>query len=169
VLQHHLAELRGSPDVTRISTLLMRVAREFFERGVLLLIRNEEARGLGGFGPSGSGENINRVVRQLVIPLGEPSLLQDVVSSGKPWSGALPEAAWSQSLTECIGRLRSTRVALLPLVAQRDTIALLVGDNPESGRDLGRLEALELFMREAGSALENALLQRKLRALHEPG
>jgi hypothetical protein len=147
----------------------MKVAREFFERALLFLIRNEEVRGLGGFGPAGSGESVNMVVREVVLPLKEPSLFLDVVSSGKPWHGALPDAKWSRHLMGKLGRFRSGAVALVPLVAHRDTIAIVFGDNPETGRPPERLESFELFMHQAGIAMENALLQRKLKAVEEKG
>ena len=37
-----------------------------------------------------------------------------------------------------------------------------------SGRDVGRLDALAVFINQAGVALENAFLQRKLQALQGP-
>jgi GAF domain-containing protein len=57
----------------------------------------------------------------------------------------------------------------VPLVAHREAIAILFGDNPETGRNPERLEAFFVFMRQAGIAMENALLQRKLRAMQEKG
>jgi GAF domain-containing protein len=66
-----------------------------------------------------------------------------------------------------IGRFQSKGVALLPLVAHRETIALVFGDNPETGRDPGSLEPLEVFMQQAGIALENVFLQRKLQAAED--
>jgi hypothetical protein len=166
-LQGYLAELEGSPDASRISALLMKVAREFFERALLFLIKSEELRGLGGFGPGGSGESVNQIARQLVIPLKEPSLFVEVVSAGKPWHGPLPDAKWSRYLIGRIGRFRSEHVSLVPLLAHRDAIALVFGDNPETGRQPERLASFELFMHQAGIAMENALLQRKLKAAEE--
>jgi hypothetical protein len=64
-----------------------------------------------------------------------------------------------------IGRFRSTEVALLPLLTNRETVALLFGDNPETGRGMGRLDSLALFINQAGIALENAFLQVKVKAL----
>jgi hypothetical protein len=55
-------------------------------------------------------------------------------------------------------------VALLPLVTHRETIALLLGDNPETGAELRSIEALTVFLNQAGLALENAFLDRKLKA-----
>ena len=66
-----------------------------------------------------------------------------------------------------IGRFQSRGVALLPLVAHRETIALLFGDNPETGREPAGLEALEVFVHQAGIALENVFLQKKLQAMRD--
>jgi hypothetical protein len=54
-------------------------------------------------------------------------------------------------------------------VAHRETIAVLYGDNPETGREISRLPALEVFVHQAGIALENAFLQRKLQSLQDKG
>ena len=52
-------------------------------------------------------------------------------------------------------------------MAHRETIALLFGDNPESGREADRPAALEVFVEQAGIALENVFLQRKLQSMEE--
>ena len=167
LLQRHLSELRQTTNPNQISALVMRVSREFFERAILFLVKNEQVRGLGGFGPGPGGESLNLLVRDIAIPLSEPSPFLDVVGSRKPWSGGAPEGKWGNHLIGRIGRFRTTSAALLPLLTHRETIALLYGDNAETGRELGRLDALEVFIHQAGVALENAFLQRKLTALAE--
>jgi CheY-like chemotaxis protein len=169
VLQQYLPELKGVAEPQRISTLVMKVAREFFERGVLFLVKDEKVRGLGGFGPGGVAEGANAVAKLVEVPLSEPSFFLDVVSSAKPLAGALPAGHWTDEVMSRLGRFRANGAALLPLVAHHDTIAILFGDNPETGRPLGRLDALELYVAQAGTALENALLQRKLRSVQEKG
>jgi CheY-like chemotaxis protein len=166
-LQRHLEDLRRTTDPSQVSTLVMKVAREFFERGILFLVKNEEVRGLGGFGPAPRGESLNLLVRDVVVPLSEPSVFLEAASGRKGWSGALPDGKWNKYLMGKVGRYKSEAVALFPLLAHRQTIALLFGDNPETGRDFGRLEALEVFINQAGVALENAFLQRKLQALQQ--
>ncbi len=166
-LQRRLAELRRPGNANQIAVLVMKVAREFFERSILFLVKNEEARGLGGFGAAPKDESLGLLVRQVVIPLGEPSPFLDVVQSGRPRVGALPPGKWSSYLIGRIGRFHSGPVALLPLVTHRETIAVLFGDNPETGSDLPRLDALEVFIYQAGIALENAFLQKKLQTMQE--
>jgi GAF domain-containing protein len=169
LLQVHIGELRGLADPAHLPPLVMRVARHFFERAVLFLVKDEEIRGLGGFGPAGQGESLNAVARQILVPLAEPSMFLDVISTGKPFAGEPDPGGWNEAVRSRLGRFRAGTVVLVPLVAHRDTIAVLYGDNPETGRALGRMEALELFMHQAGIAMENALLQKKLRGQAETG
>ena len=163
LLQERLAELRKQSDPTQIAMMVMRVAREFFERGVLLLIKNEELRGLGGFGMVPKEHRIGLLVREIVIPLGEDSIFRDVAEGQKTFVGALPEGKWTKALVGRIGRFKAGGAVLVPLLTNRETIALLYGDNPETGVTPGRLDTLELFINQAGIALENAFLQRKVR------
>jgi CheY-like chemotaxis protein len=164
-LQRRLEDLRKGGDATQVSALVMEVAREFFERGILFLVKNQQARGLGGFGLAPGEDNLNLLAREVAIPLAEPSVFQDVVGRRRPHWGELPEGKWSQYLLARIGRFKSGSVALIPLLTHRETIAVLFGDNPETGRTPGRLDSLEVFINQAGIALENAFLQRKLQAL----
>ena len=165
ILQKRLDELRRPNDASQIAMLVMKMAREFFERAVLFLVKNGEARGLGGFGPAPREESLHLLARDVLIPLSEPSVFLDVTVSRKPLVGPLPEGRWSQYFMGKIGRFRSATVALVPLLTHRETIALLFGDNPETGRPFGRLEALEVFINQAGIALENTFLQRKVHTL----
>jgi CheY-like chemotaxis protein len=165
ILQQRLEELRKPQDANQISILVMKTAREFFERGILFLVKNDELRGLGGFGRAPGEENLNLLVREIAIPLMERSPFSEVASSRKPQSGTLPDGRWTEHLFDKIGRFNTTSVALLPLLTNRETVAVLFGDNPDSGRQPGRLVALAVFMNQAGIALENAFLQRKVHAL----
>jgi CheY-like chemotaxis protein len=166
-LKRRLVELRQSGDAHEITALVMKVAREFFERAVLFLVRNEEARGLGGFGLAPREETLNLLARQITIPLAEASVLREVADGRRAFCGAPPPDRWLGHLMGRIGRFQSQGVVLLPLVTHHQTIALLFGDNPETGREPAGLEALEVFVQQAGIALENVFLQRKLQTIEE--
>jgi hypothetical protein len=164
-LRRRLLELRQGGDANQIATVVMKVAREFFERAMLMVVKNDEARGLGGFGLAPRDETLNLAARQIAVPLTEPSVFREVAESRRTFAGRLPDERWSGHVMQRMGRFQSREVAVVPLVAHRQTIALLVGDNPESGRPLDRLGELELFVGQAGVALENVFLQRKLQSM----
>ena len=166
-LNRRLVELRQGGDANEIAMLVMKVAREFFERSLLFLVKNGEARGLGGFGVAPRDETLNLLARQITVPLAEPSLIRDVIRERRTFSGPPPSDRWLGHVMGKIGRFQSKGVTLLPLVAHRETIALVFGDNPESGRDTGNLEPLEVFVQQAGIALENVFLQKKLQAAED--
>jgi GAF domain-containing protein len=167
-LQRWLEELRGCQDATQISALVMRVARDCFERGVLFVVKHETMRGLGGYGAAPRDEKLGLLVREVAIPLGEPSLFARVAVGRKPHVGAWPDDRWARHLLGKIGRFQSSGFALMPLLTNRETVAILFGDNADSGRPLGRLAALDTFVNQAGIALENAFLQRKVTAMQTP-
>jgi len=164
-LRRRLVELRQGGDANQIAVLVMKVAREFFERAMLFVVKNDEARGLGGFGLAPRDETLNLLARQITIPLAEPSTFRDVARDRRPFQGPPPADRWMGHLLGRIGRFQSKGVALLPLVAHRETIALLFGDNPETGRPPAGLEGLEVFVQQTGIALENVFLQRKIRTI----
>jgi CheY-like chemotaxis protein len=166
-LKRRLVELRQGGDANEIVVLVMKVAREFFERALLFVVKNDEARGLGGFGVAPRDEVLNLLARQLAIPLAEPSLFRDVARERRSFSGPPPNDRWLGHTMGRIGRFQSRGIALIPLVAHRETIAMVFGDNPETGRDAGNLEPLEVFVQQAGIALENVILQKKLQAAED--
>jgi CheY-like chemotaxis protein len=166
-LKRRLVELRQGGDANEIAMLVMKVAREFFERSLLFLVKNGEARGLGGFGVAPRDETLNLLARQITVPLAEPSLIRDVIRERRTFNGPPPSDRWLGHVMGKIGRFQSKGVTLLPLVAHRETIALVFGDNPESGRETGDLEPLEVFVQQAGIALENVFLQKKLQAAED--
>jgi CheY-like chemotaxis protein len=166
-LKRRLMELRQGGDANEIAMLVMKVAREFFERALLFVVKNEEARGLGGFGLAPREETLNLLARQITIPLGEASLFHEVAQGRRAFNGEPPADRWLAHLMGRIGRFQSKGIALLPLVAHHETIALVFGDNPETGREPGGLEPLEVFVQQAGIALENVFLQKKLQAIED--
>jgi hypothetical protein len=143
----------------------MKVARACFERAALFVVKNESMRGLGGFGAAPRDEKLGLLVREVSIPLGEPSVFARVAVGRKPYAGVWPDEKWARHLLGKVGRFQSSGFALLPLLTNRETVAVLFGDNPDTGRPLGRLDTLETFVNQAGIALENAFLQRKVTAM----
>jgi CheY-like chemotaxis protein len=167
-LQERLEELRQGGEPSQIASLVMKAARDVFERALLLVVKGEDLRGVGGFGRAPRESSLTVLVREVAIPLGSPSVFAEVVVARRPRVGELPDGdRWVQHLLGKIGRFRTTSAALLPLLTNREAVAVLFGDNPETGRPPGRVDALTVFMNQAGVALENAFLQRKVSALQK--
>ena len=160
-----LVEPGGSTDV---SVLVMQVAARFLERGVLFVVKSDAARGLAGFGFGASKKNCADITRNLSLSIEDAQVLTEVVTTGKTLRLREEPRSLDRSLSSLsslfgeIGRGNASEGVLMPMLYSGATLLLLYGDNGVSGRALDDLDGLELFMAQAGMALENKLLQRKL-------
>lgn len=146
---------------TDVSLLVMEVAARFLERGVLFVVKSDSARGLAGFGFGASKKNCADVARNIALSIEDADGLTDVVSTGK--TRRLGDGFEGlDGLFDEIGRGNASEGVFIPMLYNRATLLLLYGDNGVSGRALDDFGGLELFMAQAGMALENKLLQRKL-------
>ena len=159
-VRNALAELTQKPEPDLITFLLLRTARAFLPRAVLFLVKDDSLRGLAGFGDTADGSSLDVLARDLSVSLEEPSPFASAVSPGHMWSGAPPANGPTQALLGRVGLLGVTSAAVIPVRAQQETIAVLYGDAPD-GRPLPALDPLAHVARQAGKALEEALLARR--------
>jgi CheY-like chemotaxis protein len=160
LLRSALEEMKQSPEPDLVAFLLLRAARAFFPRVLLFLAKDERLRGLSGFGPVDSGDSLDLLAREISVPLDLPSVFSEAVATGRFWTGPLPADGPVRGLLDRIGPMGATTAAVLPLRANRETIAILYGDAPEGG-DLPPLGPLVAFVEQAGRALDEALLSRR--------
>jgi CheY-like chemotaxis protein len=163
VLRSALEELDRGADPDLVAFLLLRAARSFFPRVLLFVVKDEGLRGLSGFGPVDSGDSLDLLARELVLSLDEPSPLGAAVARGEVWSGPLPPDGPLRALLDRVGALGATSGAVLPVRAQRETIAVLYGDAPDGG-ELPPIDALAEFLDRAGHALEEGSRARRTAA-----
>jgi hypothetical protein len=157
-----LVEPGGSTDVSR---LVMMVAQRFLERGVLLVVKGDSARGLAAFGVGKTDQQSALTAQRVVIEIAPSPPFTEVVRRSSAYRVTDEISSLDSTLFSEIGRGRASEAVLIPLLYNRATLLVLYGDNAKSGRALGELNGLELFIAQAGMALENKLLQRKLSAV----
>jgi CheY-like chemotaxis protein len=162
-LQSALEEMRNGPDPDLVAFLLLRAARAFFPRVLLFVVKDDRLRGLSGFGPADSIDSLDLLARGIVVPLDPPSAFSEAVATGRRWTGRLPADGPLRGLLDRIGPLDAVEAAILPVRANRETIAVLYGDAPEGGT-LPPIDPLAGFVERAGQALDEALLGRRTSA-----
>jgi CheY-like chemotaxis protein len=154
-----LVEPGGSTDVSR---MVIEVAAKFLDRGVLFVVKGDVARGLAAFGVGRSARECAETVSRMTVEVGHNPPFAEAVRRGSAYQLADDLASLDVPIFQRIGRGLASEAVLIPLLYNRATLLLLYGDNGPSGRSLGDLAGLELFIAQAGMALENKLLQRKL-------
>lgn len=158
-------ELRFPTATTEIALLILRYASEVVNRAVLFLIRGEEAVGLGQFGVEAPGGSADERVRAIRIPLNEPSVFSQVWQRRQGYAGTIERTYWHERFYEALGGKRPAEACVFPLVIGDTVRFLLYGDNQPAGGPLQEVETLEIFINQAGLAMEKAMLEQRLREM----
>ena len=170
LLRGLIGEMHGDEE-TEIPLLVLRLAGEYFERGVLFSVRDGEAHGTGAFGgepADGGGAGLDSRIRGVALPLGRGSILLRVAHERVAYVGPIPRHQPNAPLLERLGPPVPAEAAFLPILSGRQVSGILYGDNVRSGRPIGDLKGLEIFLSQAGMVLQNAILQRRLETLAAP-
>uniref|UniRef100_C6E0Y7 Response regulator receiver protein n=1 Tax=Geobacter sp. (strain M21) TaxID=443144 RepID=C6E0Y7_GEOSM len=161
-LRGMLEELNNPQLGGGIILLVLRFAAEFVNRAVVLLVKKESVQGLGQFGLQDKDGSADYRIRNLSIPKGEPSLFTEVLETRFPVKGEVEPSHWSDYFLEQLGGGRPAEVFVGPIVSEGKVVAVLYGDNLPEAKPVGDTDSLEIFLSQAGIAMEKALLQRRL-------
>jgi hypothetical protein len=141
---------------------LLRRAQAVASRGLLLLLRGDEAQGAGQVGLDELPE-ADDIARSVRMPLAEPSVVSEAVERRESWRGAVPRTPANERLLALLGGRQPGEALVVPLVLRDGVGLVFYGDDAASGRPLGSVEDLEWALLEAGLAMERDLLEERLR------
>lgn len=162
-LKGMLQELNNPSLGGGIVLLVLRFASEFMNRGVIFRVQEDGALvGLGQFGFPTEGASADARIRALNIMPCEGSLLSQALTAQAPLKGSWTSSRSDRDLLERLGGGLPKEVFLGPLVSEGKVVALVYGDNLAANKPLGNTEPLEIFLSQAGVAMEKALLERRL-------
>jgi len=164
ILKEMVEELKQPESSSQISLLALRIASEVLERAFLFLVKAKEYVGVGGFGLKRMAA-MNERLRSIRIPLFENSVFDILLKTKKTYKGELPDTKWNRYLISELEGVKPKEVVAVPILSKGKVVAILYGDNGEGGKPIENIEGIEIFMSQVGIAFENALLERKLKAL----
>ncbi len=137
-------ELRGEAILN-----ILRHARGVVRRGVVFVPTHRGLTGIGQFGVEIAGASADERIREVVIPLDQPSVLADVTAKRGSYRGLLPLSFWDDFLAAELGGGRPREIAVVPAIAGAEVVALLYGDNLPDDTPIGPLAGLEAAVAEA--------------------
>jgi len=123
-------------------------------------------RGFVGCVQSGievGGEPADELVRKLVMPLDQASVLADVAAKRGTYRGLLPLSFWNDFLVKQLGGAFPREVVVVPAVVDGHVVALLYGDNVPSDAPIGPASGLEAAMTEACTRYVRPFLRARSR------
>jgi hypothetical protein len=167
VLKSMFDELRFPTATSEVTLLILRYASEFVNRAVLFMVKKDEVRGLGQFGIELKGASPDQVVRNIKIPLNKPSLFSEVLETRRGYNGAIDASEANTYLATELGGALPESVMAIPLVVDGKVALIVYGDNLPERKPIRGMDTLEIFMNQAGMALEKAVLQKKIAELQK--
>ncbi|HKJ87072.1 MAG TPA: response regulator, partial [Gammaproteobacteria bacterium] len=143
--------------------LVLRFASELMNRAVVFFVKDREIVGLGQFGLEIDGRSADAVVRRIRIPLDQESILRRALEARTPLRADPGDSELDDYLFRELGGRRPKEIFLGPILSEGKVVAILYGDNLPEEKAIGDTETLEIFLSQAGLAMEKALLERRLR------
>ncbi len=157
VLKQLINELSNPNDISQVSATILRLSAEYLDRGALFMASDNEFVGLGGFGITGGGEDMDARVKRIRLQREVPSILGDVATGGEPHRGKMKKTAANVELINGLGGVLPTEVVALPIIHSGRAIGILYGDNAEHRAPIDSVTGLEIFLSQAGYAFGNAV------------
>lgn len=164
LLKKMLMELHNPSLGGGITLLVLRFAAEIMNRAVLFMVKDDQIVGLGQFGIQLRGLSADDCVRRMSIPRNEYSLFSVTLAQKEPQRVRPGNGTWDRYLIEQLGGDRPKEVYTGPIVTDGKVVAVLYGDNLPDNQAIGDTMALDIFLSQAGVAMERALLERRLRS-----
>ncbi len=151
-----LAELEYASIGGGIILLILRYASEIMNRAIVFDVRGRQLVGLGQFGLSGLSLAADEIVRKMRLNIEPGSLFAKVMQQKTAIRSPLSETSAERALAEILGG-SSKEVFLGPLVSDGKVVAILYGDNYPDNKPIRSANSFEIFLSQAGLAMEQAL------------
>jgi CheY-like chemotaxis protein len=163
LLKGMLQELSNPSLGGGIILLVLRFASELMNRAVIFLAKENEIVGLGQFGIEMTSEMADTRIRRMKIPRGEDSVFSSILQEMTPRRIPPGRSRWDRYLVENLDGGEPEEIFLGPIVSEGKVVAIIYGDNLPEKKPIGETESFEIFLSQAGLAMEKALLERRLR------
>ncbi len=160
LLEDLLGELIDCDSVSEVVLLILRYASEVFDRGILFQVQNEKAQGAGQFGVEVG--NADSRIRQLQVSVHEDSVLRSALRRRDAIVSTLSESAVNNELCRILDIDQGQTCFVGPLMAEKKVVAVLYADNKLSRQPITGAKGVQLFLRQAGLALDRVALKQAI-------
>jgi hypothetical protein len=168
-LLHRMTEEMNNPDLqSDIVLLVLRFAAEFLNRSVVFMIQDMTISGVGQFGVDGDTISGDERVRAINFSLDAGSMFRTPCRTARASTFKPEQTPVNRQIFEQLGGVIPEEAFIGPIVSRSRVIGFLYGDNLPEAKRIGRTESLEIFLSQAGVALEKMLLEQRLQERQAP-
>jgi len=157
MLMQLISEVSDPSDISQLALTILQLAADYVDRGVLFAVTPSEFATLGRFGLNNSGPRGLRVSR------GEMEVLDRVLESRQPYRGRVDVTAADHQFLNAFGGHPPSEIVVLPITNGDEIVGLLYGDNALNQRTIDDTVGLEVFLSQAGSVFQNAMMASQAR------
>lgn len=162
LLRQMIEELVNPDAEGEVTLLVLRFAADLFQRAVLMAVTDDAFVALGEVGLDPEAALKLRGAR---FARNAGDIFADVAARGRPWAGPAGSGPTLTALTALLGGPQPGEIFLGPVLAGGRIVAMLYADQVPTASPIRDVETLEIFLGQAGMALERAYLRRQLREL----
>jgi hypothetical protein len=157
-LERAKVELEQASERNALLDLFFDFSLQFFEYTALFIVHGDLAEGRDAYGP---GATRHKVVG-IGVPLDLPSALSAARDRSAPIIARPTKEGLDAVLVHDLDRTLDWPILIVPVVVRGRTVALLYGDNGESGVDGTGSGEVTAFALRVGQAFERVIVRRKL-------
>ncbi len=165
MLRSMIEELNSPEGGKQITLLTLRFASELMNRSVIFLSKADAFEGLGQFGIEIEGEAAEKRVRSMKLGKDVPSILKDVLDTQRSVIKRMEETEGNRYIIESLGGQVPSESFAAPIIASGKVAVILYCDNIPEEKSIGDASALDIFLMQAGVAMERALLERRVQEM----
>lgn len=156
-----ILELDSLREPPQVAFAVLNFVSSLFERTITFVVGKSELIAEKGFGVTADKSAGPTPPLMYKIPLGQPSVFQDVIENGRLYYGQGSDALLQKHLLEEIGAPHSSKILLLPIKNFGRVIALVYGDfGPKSGSSV-QVDLLDILSQHASLVLDNVFYRKK--------
>jgi len=162
VLKSLLGELNTPSFKEEVPLLVLRFASSFFSRGALFVV-DEEQQTLAGLGAFGLGPgDAGRTIHAVKLPLGSDTVFTRCFHERNGVRQPYFESEYNQRLLTSLGGPKPKEVYTAPLISPDGIEGVLYADNAIDQRPFPDIALFEIFLQQAGAAIERGNLKNQL-------
>lgn len=161
VLRNSIREIREMKEPSGVMLALLQHVSGICERSAAFIVRPTELAGeraIGLFDEKSAGPTS---VKNLKIPLSEPSIFRNAVEKGSAFYGESSDEVLKKHIFEVAGEPAGPSVLLLPVKSRGKTVTLIYGDFGLKEPSSLQIALLEVLADTAGVVLENGLYRKQ--------
>jgi CheY-like chemotaxis protein len=164
-LKELLQTIQEKENLSKLCSFLLDYAAEFFDRAIFFEVDGDFIQGVNGFGNTGDAEIMAEKTRRIRFDIRDQSIFSKTMNKKQPHIGKLADTPTNRKFVSMTGTLLPTQMVMIPLIGNNEVIAMIYGDNAVNKKPIRNVEGLEIFLVQAGIALENAFLHHKIKVL----